>query len=114
MSEMQKFHICNEIGGPFLSIFKILYRDGILEDYAVKRVFVRIYRELSSNAESGELNISDIGKRADNGDITSIQTFHKVGEILAESLHNILVQRKIECLLFSAKFPTRSITWNPH
>jgi len=92
--------LCNEIGGPFLSIFKLPYKDGILEDYTAKRGFVRIYSELSGKTNDDEISVSDIGGWADKGDAASIETFKKVGKILAESLHDILIEKKIECLLF--------------
>ena len=92
--------LCNPIGGPFYSIFKIPYKDGILEDYTAKRGFVRIYGELSGNEETDQIEVSDIAQRAGQGDEAAIQTFRKVGEILSEALHDILVELKIECLLF--------------
>lgn len=92
--------LCNEIGGPFLSIFKLPYKDGILEDYTAKRGFVRLYNELSGRSDTEEVAVSDIGQWADQGDEAARQTFRKVGEILAEALQMILTERQIECLLF--------------
>lgn len=92
--------LCNPIGGPFYSIFKIPYKDGILEDYTTKRGIVRIYNELSGKTDDTETSVYDIGIQADNGDEASVETFRKVGEILAEALRDILVELKIECLLF--------------
>ncbi|MEL7588833.1 MAG: ROK family protein [Prolixibacteraceae bacterium] len=90
--------LCNEIGGPFLSIFKLPYKDGILEDYTAKRGFVRLYRELSGT--TGEIEVSEIGNRAGQGDEAALQTFREVGKILSETLGGILAQRKTKCLLF--------------
>lgn len=92
--------LCNEIGGPLLSIFKLPYKDGILEDYTAKRGFVRLFKELSGRGDTDKMTVSDIGQWADQGDKIAQQTFLKIGEILAEVLHKILVERKIECLLF--------------
>jgi len=91
--------LCNGIGGPFLSIFKLPYKDGILEDYTAKRGFVRIYRELSGRI-ADEIEVSEIGNRAGQGDEAALQTFQEVGKILSETLGGILAQRKTECLLF--------------
>ncbi len=91
--------LCNEIGGPFLSIFELPYQDGILEDYTARRGFVRIYRELSGTT-SDEIEVSEIGNRAGKGDEAALQTFREVGKILSETLSGILIQRKTECLLF--------------
>ena len=95
--------LCNEIGGPFLSVFKLPYKDGILEDYTAKRGFVRIYSELSGKTDVDRITVSDIGEWAGKGDEASIRTFQKVAEILADSLRDILIERKIECLLFSGQ-----------
>ena len=92
--------LCNEIGGPFLSIFKIPYRDGILEDYTAKRGFVRLYKELSGREDAGEVAVSDIGKWAGQGDEAARETFREVGGILAAALHEILTERRTGCLLF--------------
>jgi glucokinase len=95
--------LCNEIGGPLLPIFKIPYRDGILEDYTAQRGILKKYMELSGNTDTEGIRVSDIGKWADNGDLASIQTFREVGKILAETLNGILVERNVECLLFSGQ-----------
>jgi glucokinase len=91
--------LCNKIGGPFLSIFKMPYKEGILEDYTAKRGFVRLYKELSGQCNDS-ITVLDIGQLAEKGDQAALQTFKKVGEILADALHGILCERKIECLLF--------------
>lgn len=95
--------LCNDIGGPYLSIFKIPYKEGILEDYTAKRSFHKIYGELSNKTISEDLTVAEIARLAGNGDLDAINTFKKVGEILAESLLNILIEYKIECLLFSGQ-----------
>ncbi|WP_172594291.1 ROK family protein [Mariniphaga sediminis] len=93
----------NKIGGPYLSIFQLPYREGILEDYASKRGFIRIYQQLTSKISCNGIKVSDIGEWAANGDRNSLLTFLKVGEILGDSLKNILNERKIECLLFGGQ-----------
>lgn len=95
--------LCNEIGGPYLSIFKIPYQDGILEDYTAKRGFLKIYSELNGKSVSGEFTVAAIAALADKGDFAAIETFKKVGEILAETLRNILIENNIGCLLFSGQ-----------
>ncbi len=95
--------LCNELGGPFLSIFKIPYKNGILEDYTAKRGFLGIYGDLKGKPGLNGITVSDIGQWAAEGDMISIATFRKVGEILAETLKPILIERKIECLLFGGQ-----------
>lgn len=93
----------NEIGGPGISIFKLPYREGILEDYTSKRGFLKIYRELSRKKEIRGVEVSDISQWAQEGDEASMQTFHEVGKILAESLEHILLEKDIQCLLFGGQ-----------
>ncbi|WP_158871995.1 ROK family protein [Maribellus comscasis] len=102
--------LCNSVGGPFMSIFQLPYKEGILEDYVSKRGFIKIYQELNSKINCNGLEVSDIGKLANNGDENSIWTFQKAGEILGESLKDILVEQKIECLLFGGQI-SRSFSY---
>lgn len=95
--------LCNDIGGPFISIFNLPYRDGNLEDYTAKRGFLKTYRDVSGKADVDGIKVADIGEWGDHGDEASIQTFNKVGQILAQSLHEIINLRNIECLLFSGQ-----------
>jgi len=41
--------------------------------------------------------------KAQEGDEASVQTFHEVGKILAESLEHILIEKNIQCLLFGGQ-----------
>jgi len=93
---------CNSLGGPVLSIFKLPCKDGILEDYASKRGFIKIYKELSGKKDKN-IKVSDIGRWADEGDEDSLRTFSYIGTILAESLLNIIIEREIQCLLFGGQ-----------
>jgi glucokinase len=95
--------LCNDIGGPYISIFNLPFKDGNLEDYTAKRGFIKIYRDLSGKAEVDGIEVADIGEWADHGDEISIETFNEVGQILAQSLQEILILRNIECLLFSGQ-----------
>jgi glucokinase len=93
----------NNMGGPMVTIYRLPYRQGILEDYAAQCGFLHIYREISGNTKPGRIKVSDIGKWADEGDQYCIQTFQEVGRILAESLENILIERNIQCLLLGGQ-----------
>ncbi len=65
--------LCNELGGPFLSIFKLPYGDGILEDYTSKRGVLKIYKELSGKADVDGIKVAQIGDWANDGDEVSIR-----------------------------------------
>lgn len=95
--------LCNEIGGPFMSIYNRPFRDGILEDYTGKRAFLDLYRQLNEKLPSEGLTVKDIGRMADEGDPISKQVFLRVGEVLAHALKEIIIDRNIQCLLFSGQ-----------
>lgn len=95
--------LCNELGGPYLSIFNLPWRGGILENYTAKQGFLKIYSELSGKTDVDDIQVSDLGEWANKGDAASIKTFKMVGEILAKSLQNILREKNIQCLLFSGQ-----------
>ncbi len=93
----------NKMGGPCLSIYKLPFRQGILEDYTAQRGFLEIYGELSGKSDTTGIKVSDIGRWADEGDKASLDTFLNVGEILAETLKDILIEKNIQCLLFGGQ-----------
>jgi glucokinase len=95
--------LCNEIGGPFMSIYNRPYQDGMLEDYTAKRAMLEIYHQLRKSEPSGDLTVRDIGRMADEGDRISQEVFYRVGEILATALKEIIVKRRIQCLLFGGQ-----------
>ncbi len=92
----------NSWGGPLVTIFELPYKGGILEDFTARRGFLKIYSEISGSGIEG-IDVSDLGKWADEGDENSIQTFCEVGRILSEALHNILIERGIRCLLLGGQ-----------
>ncbi len=92
----------NPEGGPGKSIFTLPYKDGILEDYASKRGIIKLYNEKNGKSVQN-IDVSDIGKRANQGESTSIETFSEIGRILAEVFYNILDQHGIQCLLFGGQ-----------
>ncbi|MEA5005358.1 MAG: ROK family protein [Rikenellaceae bacterium] len=93
----------NEIGGPLITIFRIPYNDGILEDYTSKRGFLSLYKNLSGKESIEGVEVSDIGRWASEGDPTSQRVFEEVGVILARSLKPLLKELEIECLLFGGQ-----------
>ncbi len=101
--------LSNAAGGPAEVIFNRPYRDGILEDYASKRGFLRIYSEFAENTDDS-LTVADLGHMADAGDPLARKTFATVGNILATSLHDLLEQYEIECLLLGGQI-SRSFRW---
>ena len=94
---------CNSMGGPMVTIYKLPYKQGILEDYVSQRGILRIYQVISGKVEHNRIKVSDIGRWADEGDPHSIQTFREVARILAESLNKILIERNIDCLLLGGQ-----------
>jgi len=93
----------NNMGGPLITIFRLPYKHGILEDYTSKRGFLKIYGELSGVTDINNIKVSDIGQLADKGNINAIQTFHIVSDILVDVLKAILKENNIQCLLFGGQ-----------
>ena len=94
---------CNDWGSPSISIFKIPYEQGILEDYISKRGFLKIYGEIAGKKSLDDMNVCDIAKLAEDGDIVGLATFREVGRILSKALVGVLTEKKIECLLFAGQ-----------
>lgn len=93
----------NEIGGPYITIFKLPYRDGILEDYASRRGFLRIYSEKMGIQLPSGFDVADIAIQASDGQKEAIDTFYEVGSIIASAIKGILIDNSIECLLFGGQ-----------
>jgi glucokinase len=93
---------CNSLGGPLVSVYNIPFKDGILEDYTGRKGFLRIYKKISGKSVQG-IDVSDIAYNASMGDLDCIATFHEVAEILSEALHDVLIENKIQCLLFGGQ-----------
>lgn len=84
----------NEQGSPKVGIWNLPYRDGILEDYASKRGFLRGYDGIS---------VKDLADMARSGDAAAAARFREVGGIIAGAVAPILEEYGIECLLFGGQ-----------
>ena len=91
------------MGSPLVSIYNRPYRDGVLEDYASKRGFLRSYAEVIGEEPAANLTVAMIGGLCAEGDKEALQSFLNVGEILATELKPLLEEYKIECLLFGGQ-----------
>lgn len=87
---------------PARSIYKMPYGDGVLEDYVSKRGFLRAYREICGKDEP-ELTVKEIGRRAGAGEAAALETFSRVGSILAKAVSPILSEIGTECLLLGGQ-----------
>ena len=92
----------NESGGPGVSIFKIPFNNGILEDYVSRRGFLRVYQD-QFDEPIGNLDVHDIGFFADRREPAAMLTFETVSNILASSLAPILTEHQVDCLLFGGQ-----------
>jgi glucokinase len=93
----------NSQGGPAISIYKLPYKNGILEDYISKRGILKIYGDLSNKKFIKVIEVSDIGKWANEGDKACLDTFKEAGKILSEALYSILYEWQIQCFLFGGQ-----------
>ncbi len=83
-------------GSPLVSIYSLPYRDGVLEDYASKRGFLRAYG-------CSDITVKEIAGRALNGDCQARKTFDDVGRLIAGAIAPILEEYAIEALLFGGQ-----------
>lgn len=93
----------SETKSPKDSIFNLPYKDGILEDYVSKRGFLKNYSEITGSPIPDGLTVKEIGNMAEEGDETALETFRRVGTIIAEIIGPILTSQKIECVLFGGQ-----------
>jgi glucokinase len=91
------------MGSPSVSIYNRPYRDGVLEDYASKRGFLRAYAEVRGEANPENLTVAMIGGMCGEGDADALKSFENVGDILATELKPLLEELNIECLLFGGQ-----------
>lgn len=91
------------VGSPAVSIYNRPYRDGVLEDYASKRGFLRSYAEVCGRELPSNLTVAMIGGLCAEGDKEALRSFYNVGEILATELKPLLEEFNIECLLFGGQ-----------
>lgn len=90
----------NETGSPLVSIFSIPYREGILEDYASKRGFIREFERLGG---TGAATVKDIASLATHGDALALATFREVGTTIGKAISPIIEKYQIECLLLGGQ-----------
>ena len=88
--------LTNELGSPAVSIFRLPYRDGILEDYASKRGVWRLY---GSDVKSAK----EIAQEAFSGDEKARETFRAMGLIIGEQIASIIKENGIGCLLLGGQ-----------
>lgn len=91
------------LGSPAVSIYNRPYRDGVLEDYASKRGFLRSYAEVRGEENPANLTVAMIGGMCGEGNKEALQSFYNVGDILATELKPLLEEFNIECLLFGGQ-----------
>lgn len=90
----------NDAGSPIVSIFSLPYRDGILEDYASKRGFIREFESLGG---TGASTVKDIATLAAKGEKKALATFREVGTTIGKAISPIIEKYRIECLLFGGQ-----------
>lgn len=98
----------NETGSPLVSIFGIPYREGILEDYASKRGFIREFESLGG---TGAATVKDIASLATHGDDLALATFREVGTTIGKAISPIIEKYQIECLLLGGQISRSFCLW---
>lgn len=91
-------------GGPYISLFRKPYKDGILEDVISKRGIIKLYKNLAGIDNNISIDVVDIGRLAETKeDEFAIQTFNIIGRVLAENIADLLSVFKIECLILGGQ-----------
>jgi len=100
---LDKHLLCNETGGPWLSLYKTPCGDGILEDYASARGIISEYCRLKKTA-STEITAKELARRAlENSDTGALEVYSKVGTLIGKSIAPILAEKKIECIVIGGQ-----------
>lgn len=90
-------------GSPLVSIWYTPYKEGMLEDYASKRGFYNTWKEVTGEMPDESMTVADMGRMASEGDPTALEVFQRVGLLIGSSIREILIEHKIECLLFGGQ-----------
>ena len=69
----------NAQGGPVESIFKLPYKNGILEDCVSRRGIISRYWKCAEKSEA-EIDVHEIAEQARGGDETAIKVFVETGQ----------------------------------
>lgn len=88
--------LTNETGSPLVSIWKLPYRDGILEDYVSKRGIVGRYGDPA-------ISVKEIARRAFSGDEKAKAVFAETGDMIGENVAPILKEYRISILLLGGQ-----------
>ena len=88
--------LTNETGSPLVSIWKLPYRDGVLEDYVSKRGIVGRYGDPA-------ISVKEIARRAFSGDEKAKAVFAETGDMIGENVVPILKEYRISILLLGGQ-----------
>ena len=88
--------LTNEMGLPLVSIWKLPYRDGILEDYVSKRGIVGRYGDPA-------ITVKEIARRAFSEDEKAKAVFAETGDMIGENVAPILKEYRISILLLGGQ-----------
>lgn len=92
--------LCNETGGPKVSIFKRPYRGSIAEEYLSKRGIMSIYEELGGKAQT---TVKELDIQAHAGDELSQKVFSVTGWHAAHILAPLILEHSIDCVILGGQ-----------
>jgi len=90
-------------GSPLVSIWNLPYNGGILEDYASKRGFYNIWKEVTGTRPPEDMTVAEMGRLAGEGDTVALEVFRRVGKFIGTNIKGHLAENNIECLLFGGQ-----------
>ena len=98
---MENGHIvCNETGGPKVSIFQRPYWDSIAEEYLSKRGILRIYEELGGKTLT---TVKELDIQAHTGNTLALKVFAMTGWHAAHILAPLIVEHGIDCVILGGQ-----------
>lgn len=88
----------NGAGAPYISIYNMPWKNGILEDLVSKRGILAYYREISH--DSSNLDVIDLERMARaEGNAFALRTFREIGSVLGQALKPITEEMCIQCIV---------------
>lgn len=86
---------------PSVKMWNKQYREGIVEDYVSSRALRASYKELKGL--EAEIEVKEIGEKADSGDPLAQQVFEKVGSDIGLILQSYIPSERYDCIVLGGQ-----------
>lgn len=90
-------------------LYRLPYRDGIIDDYISRRGIIRLANEMGiKNVLAGEDDVKCLAERACSGESLPVQLFHEFGERLKEVLNPFIQSFQPDAILIGGQIAKSS------